>query len=148
VSGLNAGSNNPADRGFLFPRAISRRPVQPLPAGTEQAIAAEALATASGSLWGLSNRVLEEVDSAAQLLAWRPREDSIEPFRIKRLHALEGRPHWGQVNTLTGSHDFLAKMYPGYAAWQEAHRQLNQSRVFDSPFSKRVGISTRPFGEA
>jgi L-gulono-1,4-lactone dehydrogenase len=64
------------------------------------------------------------------------------------LYALEGRPHWGQVNTLTGSHDFLAKMYPSYPAWQEIHRQLNQSRVFDSPFSKRVGISTPPFGEA
>jgi hypothetical protein len=57
------------------------------------------------------------------------------------LHALEGRPHWGQVNTLTGSHGLVEAMYPRYRDWQEIHAVLNASGVFDGPFSKRVGIS-------
>jgi L-gulono-1,4-lactone dehydrogenase len=54
------------------------------------------------------------------------------------LYALDGRPHWGQVNTLTGS---LGRLYPAYDRWLEVHDRFNSSRVFDSPFAKRVGIS-------
>jgi hypothetical protein len=57
------------------------------------------------------------------------------------LQVLEGRPHWGQVNTLTGSHGLVEAMYPRYQDWQEIHAVLNSSGVFDSPFSKRMGIS-------
>ncbi len=57
------------------------------------------------------------------------------------LQALGGRPHWGQVNTLTGSHGLVEAMYPRYQDWQAIHAELNASGVFDSPFSKRVGIS-------
>jgi L-gulono-1,4-lactone dehydrogenase len=59
------------------------------------------------------------------------------------LYAVDGRPHWGQVNTLTGSHDTLRRMYPEYDRWLEVHDDLNGSGVFDSPFAKRVGISRR-----
>jgi hypothetical protein len=61
------------------------------------------------------------------------------------LYALGGRPHWGQVNTLTGSHGLVASMYPRYGDWQDVHGRLNASGVFDSPFSKRVGISADRF---
>jgi hypothetical protein len=61
------------------------------------------------------------------------------------LYALGGRPHWGQVNSLTGSHGLVAAMYPRYADWQEVHAELNASGVFDGPFSKRVGISRAQF---
>jgi hypothetical protein len=57
------------------------------------------------------------------------------------LYDLGGRPHWGQVNTLTGSHDLVRSLYPRYDEWQEVHAKLNASGVFDSPFSKRVGLS-------
>ena len=57
------------------------------------------------------------------------------------LQALGGRPHWGQVNTLTGSHGLVEAMYPRYQDWQAIHAELNSSGVFDGPFSKRVGIS-------
>jgi L-gulono-1,4-lactone dehydrogenase len=61
------------------------------------------------------------------------------------LYDLGGRPHWGQINTLTGSHDLLASMYPdSYDRWQDVHRRLNPG-VFDSPFSKRTGISADRF---
>ena len=56
-----------------------------------------------------------------------------------RLHALEGRPHWGHVNTL--SRERVVELYPYFGDWLKVHEQLNSSRVFDSPFSKRVGIS-------
>jgi len=61
------------------------------------------------------------------------------------LYALGGRPHWGQVNTLTGSHGFVESMYPRYREWLEVHRELNATGVFNSPFSKRVGISASHF---
>jgi L-gulono-1,4-lactone dehydrogenase len=61
------------------------------------------------------------------------------------LYALGGRPHWGQVNTLTGSHGFVESMYPRYREWQEVHGQLNATGVFNSPFSKRVGITASRF---
>lgn len=61
------------------------------------------------------------------------------------LYALGGRPHWGQVNTLTGSHDLVASMYPRYADWLAVHARFNASGVFDGPFTKRVGISTSRF---
>jgi FAD/FMN-containing dehydrogenase len=54
------------------------------------------------------------------------------------LYELEGRPHWGQVNTLTPER--VRELYPGLDAWLEVHDRLNSSGVFDSAFSKRVGI--------
>jgi L-gulono-1,4-lactone dehydrogenase len=59
------------------------------------------------------------------------------------LYALGGRPHWGQVNTLTGSHGTLRRLYPAYDRWLAVHDELNASGVFDSPFAKRVGITRR-----
>jgi hypothetical protein len=61
------------------------------------------------------------------------------------LYELGGRPHWGQVNTLTGSHGLVASMYPRYADWQAVHAQMNATGVFDSPFSKRSGIAADRF---
>jgi hypothetical protein len=61
------------------------------------------------------------------------------------LYALGGRPHWGQINTLTGSHGLVATMYPRYADWQRVHRELNATGVFDSPFAKRAGIAEDRF---
>jgi len=57
------------------------------------------------------------------------------------LYPLGGRPHWGQVNTLTAVHGLIGSMYPRYGDWLDVHRQLNASGVFDSPFTERVGIS-------
>jgi FAD/FMN-containing dehydrogenase len=57
------------------------------------------------------------------------------------LYALGGRPHWGQFNTLTGSHDTLRRMYPEYERWLAVHDRFDGDGVFDSPFCKRVGIT-------
>jgi hypothetical protein len=57
------------------------------------------------------------------------------------LYALGGRPHWGQFNTLTGSHDTLRRMYPGFDRWLEVRERLDPGGRFESPFSKRVGIT-------
>jgi hypothetical protein len=55
------------------------------------------------------------------------------------LYDIGGRPHWGQVNTLTGEQ--LLLLYPEFERWLAVHDDLNATGVFDSPFSKRVGIS-------
>jgi hypothetical protein len=57
------------------------------------------------------------------------------------LYKVGGRPHWGQYNTLTGSHDLMQSMYPRHDSWLGVHAQLNASGVFNGPFSKRVGIA-------
>jgi L-gulono-1,4-lactone dehydrogenase len=54
------------------------------------------------------------------------------------LYDIGGRPHWGQVNTLAGP---LGRLYPEFDRWLAVHDDLNATGVFDSPFSKRVGIS-------
>jgi hypothetical protein len=61
------------------------------------------------------------------------------------LYDLGGRPHWGQVNTLTGSHGLVASMYPRYSDWLAVRRELDPSGTFDSPFTKRTGISEDRF---
>jgi hypothetical protein len=61
----------------------------------------------------------------------------------EELCQLGGRPHWGQVNTLTGSGDLIRALYSRYIDWQDVHGRLNGSGVFDSPFSKRAGLSRR-----
>jgi L-gulono-1,4-lactone dehydrogenase len=61
------------------------------------------------------------------------------------LYDLDGRPHWGQVNTLTGSHGLVASMYPCHDDWLEVRGRLDPDGVFDSPFSRRVGLSAEHF---
>ena len=61
------------------------------------------------------------------------------------LHEVKGRPHWGQVNSLTGSHGAVQAMYPHYGDWQSVHEKLNATGVFDSPFSRRVGFQRAKF---
>ena len=61
------------------------------------------------------------------------------------LYALGGRPHWGHVNTLSGSHDFIAAMYPRLGDWLAVRAALDPDGVFDSPFTKRVGLSAERF---
>ncbi|MET0973283.1 MAG: FAD-binding protein [Thermoleophilaceae bacterium] len=55
------------------------------------------------------------------------------------LYDLEGRPHWGQVNTLTPER--VRSLYPRLPEWMAVHARLNASGVFDGPFPKRVGLS-------
>jgi hypothetical protein len=40
---------------------------------------------------------------------------------------------------------WLVELYPRYEDWQCVHRQMNATGVFDSPFSKRVGIAEERF---
>jgi L-gulono-1,4-lactone dehydrogenase len=57
----------------------------------------------------------------------------------ERLADLEVRPHWGQYNTLTANR--VRHLYPRWDDWMSVERRPNESRVFDSPFTRRVGIS-------
>ncbi|HTS53315.1 MAG TPA: D-arabinono-1,4-lactone oxidase [Burkholderiales bacterium] len=61
------------------------------------------------------------------------------------LSELGGRPHWGQVNYLAGGHELIRSMYPRFDTWLDVVRQLDPRGTFDSPFTKRVGITRRGF---
>ncbi len=63
----------------------------------------------------------------------------------KELSKLGGRPHWGQVNSLSATEGLLETMYPRYPDWLRVHNELNSSGVFNSPFTERVGISAQRF---
>ena len=51
------------------------------------------------------------------------------------------RPHWGQLNYVTGGHAVLRKMYPQYDSWLDTYKRFNTNHIFDSAFAKRVGIA-------
>jgi FAD/FMN-containing dehydrogenase len=61
------------------------------------------------------------------------------------LYALGGRPHWGHLNTLSGSGEFVASMYPRLTDWLDVRASLDPDGVFDGPFTKRVGLSRESF---
>jgi hypothetical protein len=61
-----------------------------------------------------------------------------------RLRRRAPRRAGGQINALSDD-GRIAKLYPRYADWQRVHRQMNSTGVFDSPFSKRVGIAEDRF---
>jgi FAD/FMN-containing dehydrogenase len=56
-----------------------------------------------------------------------------------------GRPHWGQVNYLTGSHDLVRRMYPNYEKWLNVYRQINAKGTFNNQFTDRCGFSVIEF---
>jgi FAD/FMN-containing dehydrogenase len=61
------------------------------------------------------------------------------------MYAFGGRPHWGQINYLTGSHGLIKAMYPKLDAWLSVFKELNSSGMFDSVFTERCGFSESRF---
>ncbi len=59
----------------------------------------------------------------------------------RALAKLGARPHWGQVNYLSG-YD-LSALYPKLQAWLRIFDELNADGMFDSDFTDRLGFSTR-----
>ena len=57
------------------------------------------------------------------------------------MYEFHGRPHWGQVNYLTGSYDLIKRMYPGYDKWIAVYKELNKKGTFDNQFTDRCGFS-------
>jgi len=55
-----------------------------------------------------------------------------------RLADLGVRPHWGHYNTLT--RERIARLYPEWDSWLAVEADLNESGVFDSEFTRRIGI--------
>ncbi|HET9737716.1 MAG TPA: D-arabinono-1,4-lactone oxidase [Solirubrobacteraceae bacterium] len=58
----------------------------------------------------------------------------------RRLAEFGARPHWGQYNTL-GPQSGLATLYPRWDTWLEVRERFNETGVFNSEFTDRVGIS-------
>jgi hypothetical protein len=57
----------------------------------------------------------------------------------ERLAGFAVRAHWGQLNHLT--RERIERLYPRFGDWLAVERRFNASGVFDSPFTRRVGIS-------
>jgi hypothetical protein len=62
-----------------------------------------------------------------------------------QLAAFGARPHWGQLNFVSGGHAVLAKMYPDYPKWLAVHQEFSRDHLFDSVFARRVGIADYDF---
>jgi hypothetical protein len=54
------------------------------------------------------------------------------------LASLGARPHWGQINAIESGQPH--ELYPMWDRWMAVEGEYNGSGVFDSPFTKRVGI--------
>jgi len=69
-------------------------------------------------------------------LLWRYENALTERFNA--------RPHWGQRNFLTGSHQMLERLYgpANVAAWMEVFQWFNPAGQFSSRFTDRVGFSS------
>jgi L-gulono-1,4-lactone dehydrogenase len=57
----------------------------------------------------------------------------------RELADLDVRPHWGQFNVLTAQR--AAELYPQWDAWRAVAQEFNASGVFDTAFSRRLGIA-------
>jgi L-gulono-1,4-lactone dehydrogenase len=77
--------------------------------------------------------MLLDVFGADEML-WRH-----EKLLISRFKA---RPHWGQRNFLTGSHDMIRQLYPSFDEWLTVFGWFNRDGRFSSRFTDRVGISS------
>ncbi|HVZ37848.1 MAG TPA: D-arabinono-1,4-lactone oxidase [Candidatus Kapabacteria bacterium] len=64
------------------------------------------------------------------------------------MYAFSGRPHWGQVNYMTGSHDLVRSMYPNYDRWLEVYNRMNANGTFNNVFTDRCGFSPITFEQA
>ena len=54
----------------------------------------------------------------------------------------KARPHWGQLNFLTGSHNMIRQLYPQLDEWLDVFKLFNQPPRFYSQFTDRVGFSS------
>lgn len=52
------------------------------------------------------------------------------------------RPHWGQMNFLTGSRDMIRTLYPQLDRWLTVFNTFNADGRFRSVFTDRVGFSS------
>jgi len=53
------------------------------------------------------------------------------------------RPHWGQINSLTGGRELVRSLYPEtFIQWLGVKKELDLNGMFDSPFAKRVGLDS------
>jgi hypothetical protein len=79
--------------------------------------------------------MLRDVYASCELL-WR-----YEQLLTREFNA---RPHWGQLNFLTGSHHMLDQLYGEHNVrrWLEVFRTFDSSESFRSRFTDRVGFTS------
>ena len=52
-----------------------------------------------------------------------------------------GRPHWGQLQHVTGARGMIGYLYSEYPKWQRAYNLLNRFGLFENSFTNRCGFS-------
>ncbi len=67
-------------------------------------------------------------------------EDSLRSYE-DAARRFGGRPHWGQINTLTGLPGWLSTTYPGFESWLDVFLDLNRQGIFNNAFTDWLGIS-------
>ena len=79
--------------------------------------------------------MLRDVFASSELL-WRYEQLLTRDFKA--------RPHWGQLNFLTGSHDMLRRLYGERPVddWLQVFRTFNPREAFRSRFTDRVGFTS------
>jgi hypothetical protein len=94
----------------------------------------------TGKLISLKNRLLPG-------LIPRTIEDSLKGLADEEYDAssysvldLGARPHWGQINYLSGGRELIKRMYPMFDKWIAVRKVLNSSGVFNNRFSARCGF--------
>ncbi len=84
--------------------------------------------------YGQATRMIELImvtGSRGELSLLEGYEDALDHLGV--------RPHWGQINAIEPGQP--QRLYPRWDEWTAVEREYNASGVFDSPFTKRVGIS-------
>lgn len=55
-------------------------------------------------------------------------------------YALNGRPHWGQVNHVAGI-ELMARLFPAVGRWRDIRDAIfDPERTFDGPVTRRLGL--------
>jgi alditol oxidase len=73
---------------------------------------------------------LKRTEGGMELLA--AYEEALKPFAA--------RPHWGQIQSLSGGKAQLATLYPHLGDWLEVRDRLDPRGTFASPMSRRLQV--------
>jgi hypothetical protein len=58
----------------------------------------------------------------------------------KEMYKHSARPHWGQVNFISGSHIKINKLYNKLETWREVYQHFNAKGIFSNEFTYRCGF--------
>jgi len=122
------------------------------------AILAEAEINQKGDIYHSSPFALRYVSASPGYLSMQPRPTCMIEMSLFRdvfgtnamfwryenllTRRFKARPHWGQLNFMTGSRDMVRQLYPKVDEWMAVFNEFNKDGRFYSMFTDRVGFSS------